>query len=105
CFPCPRGESRSPEEVEGVGPARRSRHGWWTVLATVAAFVLVVVAVVGPPPASARLVGAAEPEPKVAAAVHSELRGGGTADFWVRFGDRPDLTPYREITDWGERGQ
>lgn len=37
--------------------------------------------------------------------VEADLESAGTADFWVRFEARPDLSVYSGIADWDVRGQ
>ncbi|USQ77398.1 cell wall-binding repeat-containing protein [Ornithinimicrobium cryptoxanthini] len=55
----------------------------------------------GPPPTAAGLA----PDERVDAAVTAELERDGTADFWVYFPERPDLSPAAAIEDWEARGQ
>lgn len=42
---------------------------------------------------------------RVDAAVTAELERDGTADFWVYFPERPDLSPAAAMQDWEARGQ
>nr|WP_306238578.1 S8 family serine peptidase [Ornithinimicrobium sp. HY1745] len=49
--------------------------------------------------------GADGQEPTVAAEVTAQLETGGSADVWVRFTERPDLSQFAGISDWDERGQ
>lgn len=42
---------------------------------------------------------------KIRDQVQQQLQDKGRADFWVRFADRPDLSPFADIDDWGARGE
>lgn len=42
---------------------------------------------------------------KITPAVQARLETKESADFWIRFADRPDLAPAKAMTDWDERGQ
>ncbi|MBO0611129.1 S8 family serine peptidase [Myceligenerans salitolerans] len=48
---------------------------------------------------------AVRPEEKITAAARTKLDARGTTDFWLRFGEVPDLSAAAEISDWAERGR
>ncbi|MGH3681511.1 MAG: S8 family serine peptidase, partial [Natronosporangium sp.] len=48
--------------------------------------------------------GGADPAGKVQADLQQSLEASGSADFWIRFTDRADLSQARQIDDWVARG-
>ena len=80
-------------------------RGW---AAAAAGFALLVTTVgSGAAMAGEPLASAPPPpdEPVVSADVLADIEERGRASFWVRFEDRPDLSPMQQISDWDERGQ
>lgn len=57
------------------------------------------------PPTSPPMSPSAADDPVVSPDVLADLEERGRTTYWVRFTDRPDLSPMHEITDWAERGQ
>ncbi|MEJ2853706.1 MULTISPECIES: S8 family serine peptidase [unclassified Saccharothrix] len=79
-------------------------------LTAAALLALAPVAVVHPATAQGQATAqAAGPQTrdqaKVDRAVADKVRGGGTADFWVRFRGEADLSGASSIRDWTERGR
>ena len=91
---------------------RRSRiAGRATTAVTTALALLATSAVTVAPAAFAQtvpattLTAADEPGEKFSAKVLDQLEDKKTADFWIRFADKADLAPAKDIADWAERGQ
>jgi subtilisin family serine protease len=76
------------------------RGSRWGVLGAALALVAVALPAAGAVPTPGPDVTA-----KIDTAVAAELRADGRADFWVRFADRPDLSVFDDIEDWGKRGR
>lgn len=89
-------------------PAQSVRRGrlWPAVLAVIA--LLLATWSVGGQSAQAAPAAptptAADPDAKFTAAVSKQLETQKTADFWVRFADRADLSKASAIKDWNKRG-
>ncbi|WP_026366116.1 S8 family serine peptidase [Promicromonospora sukumoe] len=47
----------------------------------------------------------ADPADKISRAAEKTFAARGTTDFWLRFGEQPDLEPADGITVWSERGR
>ncbi|MCK0111445.1 cell wall-binding repeat-containing protein [Ornithinimicrobium sp. F0845] len=81
-------------------------RGW---SAAAAGFALLVTTMgSGAAGASGGLPAAPTPPPDetvVSADVLADLEERGRADYWVRFAERPDLSPMQQISDWDQRGQ
>ncbi|QTX03594.1 carboxypeptidase regulatory-like domain-containing protein [Agromyces archimandritae] len=73
------------------------------VVAASAIAALLVSAVTASPALAAPAVPE-DPADKFTAEAQEALAGGATADFWVRFADRADLSGASSISDWGQRG-
>lgn len=82
------------------------RGSRWGVLATLLALVAVALPAAGAAPQPGPGPGdKPDVTDKIDAAVAAELRVEGRADFWIRFADRPDLSAFEDIEDWGQRGR
>lgn len=54
--------------------------------------------------AQSTMAAAPDPDAKLTNTVEKQLETQKTADFWVRFADRADLSKARAIKDWNQRG-
>jgi subtilisin family serine protease len=85
----------------------RHRNGRW--LATIAGGSLVISGLgMAGATASAEPMGSWEsqaPDKKISEEVETELAAKGSTDFWIHFGDRPEMDKFRSIADLDERRQ
>ncbi|MGH9117781.1 MAG: hypothetical protein ACRD0A_07850, partial [Acidimicrobiales bacterium] len=96
------GSSRTGTLGRRTGAAARAAAVLATLLALVGLLPLVAAAQTEPEGGGA---SAPTPTANVEASVEAAMAANGTADFWVLFDARADLSAAYGISDWAARGQ
>lgn len=80
----------------------RTTHGWRRAVAALSGSTLLAGGLLSAPALAAPTPDA---EGKIEQVLQEEFETQERVDFWVRLEERPDLTQFEGVQDWGARGQ